>query len=41
MTQIFDQPFLVLALAAVTIFSLVLGYASLTDRDPAADEPVA
>jgi len=41
MTQIFDQPFLVLALAAVTIFALVLGYASLTDRAPAVDEPAA
>ncbi|MBA3878562.1 MAG: hypothetical protein C0500_02470 [Sphingobium sp.] len=37
MTQLFDQPFLALAAAAVTIFALVLGYVSLTDRDSAAD----
>lgn len=41
MTQLFDQPFLALAAAAAAIFMLVLGYVSLTDRDPAADKRAA
>lgn len=36
MTPLFDQPFLVLVAAAMTIFMLSLGYVSLTDRDPKA-----
>ncbi|MBA4047288.1 MAG: hypothetical protein C0476_01960 [Sphingomonas sp.] len=34
MTLLFDQPFIALALSAITTFALVLGYVSLTDRDP-------
>ncbi len=34
MTLFFDEPFLALALLAMTAFALVLGYVSLTDRDP-------
>ncbi|MBA4040980.1 MAG: hypothetical protein C0474_04100 [Sphingobium sp.] len=42
MTILFDQPFIALALFAVSTFALVLGYVSLTDRDPAAgDDPSA
>lgn len=36
MTLPFDQPFLALAAAAMTVFMLALGYVSLTDRDPKA-----
>lgn len=34
MTLLFDEPFLALVLFAMTTFALVLGYVSLTDRDP-------
>ncbi|WP_374135339.1 hypothetical protein [Sphingomonas sp.] len=34
MTLLFDQPFIALALCAMSTFALVLGYVSLTDRDP-------